>query len=187
MHGVLRGRKALIHIDNLKEKELLIAHYFSENTKKELTPHEVFDMWANWFKNDFRINNQPVFYVVDNELVYRKSVRKKDEKIRDKYNHAFQNIYKWIYNKVVTKSHDKMFFKQELQKERNREYGRVISFAKPLGIYITMNKSYSGLAEFKLMEYGNRSHTITSGDCDKMIAYLQNLKKEKMQECNSNN
>ena len=25
-----------MHIDNLKEKELLIAHYFSENTKKEL-------------------------------------------------------------------------------------------------------------------------------------------------------
>ena len=70
----------MIHIDNLKEKELLIAHYFSENTKKELTPHEVFDMWSNWFKKDFRINNQPVFCVVDNELVYRKSVKKKDEK-----------------------------------------------------------------------------------------------------------
>ena len=39
----------MIHIDNLKEKELLIAHYFSENTKKELNPHEVFDMWSNWF------------------------------------------------------------------------------------------------------------------------------------------
>ena len=68
----------MIHIDNLKEKELLIAHYFSENTKKELNPHEVFDMWSNWFKKDFRINNQPVFCVVDNELVYRKSAKKKD-------------------------------------------------------------------------------------------------------------
>ena len=177
----------MIHIDNLKEKELLIAHYFSENTKKELTPHEVFDMWSNWLKKDFRINNQPVFCVVDNELVYRKSVKKKDEKIRDKYNHAFQNIYKWIYNKVVTKSHDKVFFKQELQKERNREYGRVISFAKPLGFYLAMSKSFSGLAQFKILNYGEKGRIITSGDCDKMIAYLQNLKKEKMQECNSNN
>ena len=176
----------MIHIDNLKEKELLIAHYFSENTKKELTPHEVFDMWSNWFKKDFRINNQPVFCVVNNELVYRKSVKKKDEKIRDKYNHAFQNIYKWIYNKVVTKSHDKVFFKQELQKERNREYGRVISFAKPLGFYLAMSKSFYRLAEFKIIT-GDKKRIITSGDCDKMIAYLQNLKKEKMQECNSNN
>ena len=71
----------MIHIDNLNEKELLIAHYFSENTKKELNPHEVFDMWSNWFKKDFRINNQPVFCVVDNELVYRKSVKKKDESL----------------------------------------------------------------------------------------------------------
>ena len=169
----------MIHIDNLKEKELLIAHYFSENTKKELTPHEVIDMWSNWFKTDFRINNQPVFCVVDNELVYRKSVKKKDEKIRDKYNHAFQNIYKWIYNKVVTKSHDKVFFKQELQKERNREYGRVISFAKPLGFYLAMSKSFSGLAQFKILIYGEKGRIITSGDCDKMIAYLQNLKKER--------
>ena len=177
----------MIHIDNLLEKELLIAHYFCDLRKKEFSRTEVFDMWSNWFKKDFRINNQPVFCVVDNELVYRKSVKKKDEKIRDKYNHAFQNIYKWIYNKVVTKSHDKVFFKQELQKEHNREYGRVISFAKPLGFYLAMSKSFSGLAEFKILNYGEKGRIITSGDCDKMIAYLQNLKKEKMQECDSNN
>lgn len=169
----------MIHIDNLKEKELLIAHYFSGKTKKDLTPYEVFDMWSNWFKKDFRINNQPAFRVVDNELVYRKSVKKKDEKIRQKYNHAFQNIYKWIYEKVVTKSHDKVFFKEELQKERNREYGRVIGLAKPLGFYLAMSKSFHRLAEFKILNYGEKGHIITSGDCDKMIAYLQNLKKER--------
>ena len=168
----------MIHIDNLKEKELLIAHYFSENTKKEFTTSGLFDIWSNWFKKNDRINNHPVFCVVDNELVYRKSVKKKDEKIRDKYNHAFQNIYKWIYNKVVTKSHDKVFFKQELQKERNREYGRVISFAKPLGFYLAMSKSFYKLAEFKIIT-GDKKRIITSGDCDKMIAYLQNLKKER--------
>lgn len=172
----------MIHIENLKEKELLIAHYFSGNSKKELTPHEVFDMWSNWFKKDFRINGQPVFCVVDDDLVYRKSVKKKDEKIRKKYNHAFQNIYRWIKTTVENESHDKIFFKQELQKERNREYGRVISFAKPLGFYLAMSKSFSGLAQFKILNYGEKGHIITSGDCDKMIAYLQNIKKEKSKE-----
>ena len=49
-----------------------------------------------------------------------------------------------------------------------------------------MSKSFYRLAEFKIIT-GDKKRIITSGDCDKMIAYLQNLKKEKMQECNSNN
>lgn len=166
----------MIYIDNLKEKELIIAHYFCKTKKKELTPHEVFDMWSNWFKKDFRINGKSVFCVVDNELVYRKSAKMSDKDILRKHNHAFQNIYKWIKETVEKDGHDKCYFKQELKKERNREFGRVIRQAKPLGIYITMSKSYSRLAEFELMEYGNRSHTITSGDCDKMIAYLKDMK-----------
>lgn len=51
----------MIHIDNLLEKELLIAHYFCDLRKKEFSRAEVFDMWSNWFKKDFKINNQSVF------------------------------------------------------------------------------------------------------------------------------
>lgn len=42
-------------IDNLKEKELVIAYYFCGNTHKQFSKYEVFDMWSNWFKKDFRI------------------------------------------------------------------------------------------------------------------------------------
>lgn len=49
---------------------------------------------------DFRINNVQVFCIVDNELVYRKNVKRKDEKLCGKYNHAFQNIYRWVYKKL---------------------------------------------------------------------------------------
>lgn len=167
----------MIHIDNLKEKELLIAHYFSGKSKKELNPHEVFDMWSNWFKKDFRINGTPVFCIVDDELVYRKSVKNKDKEICDKYNHTFQSIYRWIYKEVMTGTHDKIYFKQELQKERNREYGRVIHFAKPLGFYLAMSKSFCALAEFKILNYGEKGRIIISGDCDKMIRYLQDIKR----------
>lgn len=166
----------MVQIDNLKEKELLIAYYFCEKSKKELAPHEVFDMWSNWFKNDFRVKGKPVFCVVDDELVYRKSAKMTDENIRKRYNHTFQNIYKWIKCTVEIESHNKLYFRQELDRERNKEFGRVIRVAKPLGIYIIMNKSYSHLAEFKLMEYGKKRYTITSGDCDKMINYLQKMK-----------
>lgn len=64
--------------------------------------------------------------------------------------------------------------------------GEHLLVAKPLGFYLAMSKSFYRLAEFKIIT-GDKRRTITSGDCDKMIAYLQNLKKEKMQECNSNN
>ena len=114
----------MVHIDNLKEKELLIAHYFCGKSRKELTPVEVYDMWSNWFKNDFRINNQPTFKVVNDKLVYREEAKvKKDKSICKKYSQAFQNIYIWIKRTLDTGCHDKVYFKQELDKERNREYG----------------------------------------------------------------
>lgn len=175
----------MLQISNLKEKELLIAHYFCGLKKKELTPYEVFDMWSNWFKRDFRINGVPVFTISDDRLTYRKDSKVTDRDILNQYNQTFQNIYKWIKHTLEVESHDKIYFKQELEKERNKEYGRVIRTAKPLGIYIAMNTSYSRLAEFKLMEYGKKRYTITSGDCDKMIAYLEKIKEKS--ECNSNN
>lgn len=168
----------MLHINNLKEKELLIAHYFCGNGKKEFSRQEVFDMWSNWFKKDFRVNGNPVFRIVDNELVYRKGSKVKNESIRREYNQVFQSIYKHIKHDLDNKSHDKSYFKQELQKEHNKEYGRVIKLAKPLNIYLTMSKSFSRLAEFKLIEYGKKGRIITSGDCDKMIEYLKKMKKE---------
>ena len=177
----------MIHIDNLLEKELLIAHYFCDIRKKDFSRAEVFDMWSNWFKRDFRINGQPIFCIVDDELVYRKHIKKKDEKIREKYNHTFQNIYTYIENMLKDESHGRVYFKEELKTLRNKLFGKVIRLAKPLGFYLAMSKSFHGLAQFKILNYGEKGRIITSGDCDKMIAYLQNLKKEKMQECNSNN
>ena len=61
----------MVYIDNLREKELVIAYYFCGNTHKEVTRHEVFDMWSNWFKRDFRVNNKPVFCIENNKLAYR--------------------------------------------------------------------------------------------------------------------
>lgn len=169
----------MTHIDNLLEKELLIAHYFCDLRKKDFSRAEVFDMWSNWFKKDFRINNQPVFCIVDDELVYRKHIKKKDEKICEKYNHTFQNIYICIDNMLKDESHDRAYFKEELKRLRNKLYGRMIGRAKPLGFYLAMSKSFHHLAEFKILNYGEKGHIITSGDYDKMIRYLQNIKNEK--------
>lgn len=164
----------MIQFDNLKEKELLISYYFCEKSRKELNPHEVFDMWSNWFKNDFRINRKPVFAVVDGELVYRKSVNLSDEDILNRYSHTFQNIYNWIKRSLEIDGHNKAFYRQELDKERNRKYRKLIRLAKPLNIYVSMNSRYNKLADFKLSVYKRGGHTITSGDCDKMLKYLKN-------------
>ena len=82
----------MMNIDNLNEKELLIAYYFCGNKQKQLTQHEVFDMWSNWFKRDFRVNNKPVFCIENNKLAYRKSVKikSKDMAILKDYNESFQ-------------------------------------------------------------------------------------------------
>ena len=172
----------MIHIDNLLEKELLIAHYFCDLRKKEFSRTEVFDMWSNWFKKDFKINNQSVFCIVDDELVYKKHIKKQDEKIRENYNHTFQNIYKYIEKLMNDESHDRAYFKDELKRLRNKLYGRVIGLAKPLGFYLAMNNSFHKLAEFKILNYGEKGHIITSGDYDKMIRYLQNIKNERAKD-----
>jgi hypothetical protein len=39
-----------------------------------------------------------------------------------------------------------------------------------------METSYKLLAKFNLVNYKKRGQTITSGDCDKMIEYLKNMK-----------
>ena len=169
----------MIKYDNLKEKELLIAYYFCEKSKKELTVHEVFDMWANWFKNDFRINGKPVFCVVDDKLIYRSSAKMDDEKILRQYNHTLQNIYKWIYNKVEIKSHNKLFFKQELDNERRRGFAKILSFAKPMGLYVTLGEKDLYKNKLGFYQIIKNNNVITAGDCDKIIKYLQNLKVQK--------
>lgn len=168
----------MVHIDNLREKELVIAYYFRGNKHKELNRHEVFDMWSNWFKRDFRVNNKPVFCIENNKLTYRKAVKikSKDMAILKDYDESFKKIYKYIEKVVVIEKRDKTYLRQALERERNREYGRVINVAKPLNIRISMNTKTGMLAEFRL--YCNGTHNaITSGDCDKMIRYMnENIK-----------
>lgn len=172
----------MIHIDNLKEKELLIAYYFCGKSRKQLSPYEVFDMWSNWFRYDFRVNNKPVFCIENDKLEYRKDIEKRDEKILKQYNNAFQGIYYRIKRSLEIEEHNQAFFRNALDEERNREYGRVLHTVKlfNLNVYVRMNFTYKKLADFTLMDYKNRTHTLKSGDCDRMIAYLQNLKNKRV-------
>lgn len=169
----------MVHIDNLEEKKLLIANYFCEKTRKELTAHEVFDMWSNWFKNDFRINGKPVFCIVDNELVYRKSVKNSDEIIRKKYNRTFQDIYRWIKRVINNECHNKAYFHQELDRERRREFSRILELAKPQGFYLTLSKKDLYKNKLGCFHLVKNSKTAICGDCDKVIAYLHHNNKGK--------
>lgn len=168
----------MIHIDDLREKELLIARYFCGKTSKDFTPEEVYDMWCNWFKRDFRLGKSPTFKMVNGELVYRNDspTFKNAEELRKEYNHAFKNIYKWIRKSLKDKSHDTLYYTKALERERNRMYGKVIGYAKPLNFYVRMITSKCMVAEFKLIEYNNRRHTVISGSCDKMLRYMEELK-----------
>lgn len=169
----------MIQFNNLKEKELLIQNYFCEKTRKELTPNEVFDMWSNWFRNDFRIHGQPVFCVVGGELKYRETAEISDGDILKKYNETFQCIYRWIKKGVDNKNNTKKHFRDELDKERRKEFAKIVALAKPLKIRVILsdkNLYKNQLGRFKLIK-GNKE--LTSGDCDKVIKYLRKLKAKK--------
>lgn len=168
----------MIRIDDLKEKELLIAYYFASNPKKEVKPSSVYNMWCNWFKQDFWINNKPLFRIANRELVFRKNANKVvEENVLDKYRHTFQCIYGWIKKLLYDDTHDKEYLKQELDRERNKEYGKVVSLAKTLRVYVYMKTSYKNLSEFTLTDFNDRKHVLARGSCAKMIEYLEGMKK----------
>lgn len=165
----------MLAIDNLKEKELLIAYYFCGNKRKSFTLAELYDMWCNWFKDDFRVNGKSVFKVEGDRLCYRKGISVSDEGIRREYENALQSIYKWIKQILEKDCHDKAYLRKLLDKERKKEYRRLVKMAKPLNIYVLMKTSYKQLAKFSLAEYGNPKHTLTGGDCDRMIRYMKQM------------
>lgn len=173
-----KNKKLNIYIPNVKEKELLIAHYFCEKSKKQLTLEEVFDMWCNWFKSDFRIDNQPTFCVRNGMLEYRNNVKKKDINILKQHDKAIKLIYKWIKRAVEIPEHNKMYFKSQLDAERKREFSRILAIAKPMGFFLILSEKdlyKNKLGNFHLVK---DTKTLISGDCDKVVNYLEKMKKE---------
>ena len=158
------------HIDNYKEKRLLIANYFYGKTRKELCPGEVFDMWRNWFKEDFLVNGKPIYKIKNGELERVKNVSKK-------YFHTFDSTYTWIKKSVENKNNSTTYFRSELDRVRKRGFAEILSLAKPLGFYVKLSEK--NLYKNKLGNYHliKNNETVTSGDCDKIIKYLKEYKK----------
>ena len=175
------------NISNYREKTLLLAHYFCEKSKDKLTPTEVYEMWCNWFSGDFKIDNKPTFKMVNDKLVFRKEVKRKDaENLCKQYNRIFHDSYKWIKKSVEIENNSKKHFQNELDRERKKGFAKILTLAKPMGLYVTL--SQKNLYKNRLGYYCLVKHNkvLTSGDCDKIIEYLKRMKKEKS-ECNSNN
>ena len=167
------------HINNYREKTLLIAHYFCEKSRKELTPAEVYDMWCNGISGDFRIGGEPTFKIENDILVFRKkSHSQADEVICRQYNKIFKSAYAWIKKSVENEHNSKQHFKNELDRERKKGFAKILTLAKPMGLYVTLGKKnlYKNKLGYYQIIKGN--NIITAGDCDKMIEYLQKMKKE---------
>lgn len=168
------------YISNYREKTLLLTHYFCEKQKKEVTPEEVYDMWCNWFKHDFRLEGKPTFKMVNGSLRYYNQPKGKEaEQIRKQYNQIFKDAYKWIKKSVKNECNTKMHFKHELDRERKKGFAKILTLAKPVGLYVTLgtNNLYKNkLGYYQLVK---DYKVVTGGDCDKMIEYLKKYKEEK--------
>ena len=168
-----------IYINNYREKTLLIANYFCEKSRKELTPAEVYDMWCNWFSSDFRIDGHQTFKIENDILVFRKKSHSKDnEVICRQYNKIFKSAFTWIEKSVKNKNNTKQHFKNELDRERKKGFAKILTLAKPMGLYVTL--SQKNLYKNRLGHYSivKNNKVLTSGDCDKIIEYLQKMKME---------
>ena len=173
------------NISNYREKTLLLAHYFCDKTRKEVIPTEVYDMWCNWFGNDFKIGKEPTFKMVNDNLVFRKKpTSKDDEKLCKQYNRIFHDAYKWIKKSVENERNSKKYFQNELDRERKKGFAKILTLAKPMGLYITLSKK--NLYKNRLGYYSlvKCNKILTSGDCDKMIEYLKKMKAENKTEGN---
>lgn len=169
-----------VHIDNYREKGLLIALYLYKKQKKELTPEEVYDMWCNWFKEDFRDDKNQHLKMVNGKLVFRKKTHSKDEGIIcERYNRIFDSAFGWIEASVKNKHNSELYLKNELDKIRKQGLWRLCSYAKSLDWSVVLSKKNlykNELGYYQIIENGK---IINSGNCDKMIMYLKQMKKEK--------
>ena len=71
-----------------EEAILALARYREGpySIKDAYTFSEVYEMWCNWFSGDFKIDNKPTFKMVNDKLVFRKEVKRKDaEKLCKQY------------------------------------------------------------------------------------------------------
>ena len=182
-----KNSKNKVHIDNYREKTLLIANYFYGKSKKELTKAEVYDMWRNWFNADFKIGDKPVFKIVDNKVVYRKNPETKNEKILyARYRDILSKAYKWIKKSVENKHNSQKYFQSELDRIRKRELATLVSLAKPRGMYVILsskNLYKNHLGYFSVIK-GNK--TLTSGKFYKVRDYIKKAEKEKQEGAKQN-
>lgn len=159
------------HIDNYREKTLLIANYFCDKTRKELCPCEVFDMWRNWFKEDFLFNGKPIYKIKDGKLERAKNVSKQ-------YCNTFDSAYSWIKKSVENKNNSKTHFKNELDRIRKKGFAKILSLAKPLGLYVTLSKKNLYKNKLGYYQLVKDNKVLTSGDCDKLLRYLKENKEK---------
>ena len=135
-----RNKIMEIHIDNYREKGLLIALYFYRKQKKELTRNEVYDMWRNWFSEDFKDNKNQPLKMVNDKLVISKKNHTKDEVILfERYNKIFDSAFSWIERSVKNKHNNESYFKNELDKIRKQGLWRLCSYAKSLDLSVVLN------------------------------------------------
>ena len=174
-----KNSKNKVHIDNYREKTLLIANYFYGKSKKELNKAEVYDMWRNWFKEDFLVGDKSVFKIVDNKVVYRKNPETKSEKrTYARYRDVLSKAFNWIKKSVENKHNSQQYFQSELDRIRKRELASLVSLAKPKGIYVTLsskNLYKNQLGHYSLMK---DDKTLTSGKFIKMQQYLNSINKK---------
>ena len=169
-----------IHIENYREKGLLIALYFYRKQKKELTRNEVYDMWRNWFSEDFKDNKNQPLKMVNDKLVISKKNHTKDEMILcERYNKIFDSAFGWIEASVKNKHNSELYLKNELDKIRKQGLWRLCSYAKSLDWSVVLSKKKLYKNELGYYQVIKNGKIINSGNCDKMIVYLKQMKKEK--------
>ena len=167
------------HICNYREKSLLIANYFYGKSRKELNIAQVYDMWRNWFNEDFMVGDKPVFKLAGDKVVLRKKPESKaEERLFKKYTHLLYDSYAWIKKSVENKHNSMKYFQNEIDKIHRREFAILVYLAKPKGIYVTLsNKNLykNHLGYYSLMQDGK---TLTSGKFIKMQQYLNSINKK---------
>ena len=163
----------MFKINCFKEKRCLMAYHFCENEKVSLRPERVYGIWNTWWKNDFAVQDHPIYKIHKGQLIHNKSDSNRDDELLEECNQVFQKIYTFVSDYV--KNHRRAEAREAINKQRTRQLKTLKHVARKKGQTVVMIKNKVGSGRLAVYLLIGKDFKKT-GDYDTLLHYLKNSK-----------
>lgn len=150
-----------------------MAYHFCENEKITLRPERVFGIWNTWWKNDFTVQDHPIYKIHNGHLVHNKKDSNKDDELLAECDQIFQKAYALISGH--TEKYSRAEAREAINKQRKRQLRTLKFIAWKRGQTAVMIKNKVGSGRLATYILVGKDFKKT-GDYDTLRHYLKDNK-----------